>query len=275
VGSIKGGKEMYGKVNKVKSALAEGRVALGTWVQMPSPEIVEAIGYQGFDYVIIDLEHGGFGLDTLPSMVRAAEAAGVTPIVRVPILEESTILWVLNTGAMGVQIPGISTREQAEQAVRFAKYYPEGTRGANPWVRSTQYNVSDWGAYTKRSNKETMVWLMIEGKEGIENFDEILEVPNIDAIVPGRFDISQSLGIPGQVDHPMLLETVKKMVEKAKQKNIETLVSLLSEVTQPEIEQSVKMWHDCGVKIMSVMGDRGVICTGFRNCLAYAKHGLA
>src|SRR5450756_2808954 len=105
---IKGGKEMYGKVNKVKLALAEGRVALGTWVQMPSPEIVEAVGYQGFDYVIIDLEHGGFGLDTLPSMVRAAEAAGVTPIVRVPILEESAILWVLNTGAMGVQVPGIS-----------------------------------------------------------------------------------------------------------------------------------------------------------------------
>jgi len=72
----------------------------------------------------------------------------------------------------------------------------------------------------------------------------------------------------------MLLETVKKMVEKAKQKNIETLVSLLSEVTQPEIEQSVKMWHDCGVNIMSVMGDRGVICTGFKNCLAYAKQGL-
>src|SRR5450756_2563629 len=92
---IKGGKEMYGKVNKVKLALAEGRVALGTWVQMPSPEIVEAIGYQGFDYVIIDLEHGGFGLDTLPSMVRAAEAAGVTPIVRVPVLEESTILWAV------------------------------------------------------------------------------------------------------------------------------------------------------------------------------------
>lgn len=266
---------MYGKINKVKLAQAEGRVAFGTWVQMASPEIVEAVGYQGYDYVIIDMEHGQFGLDTVPSMVRAAEAADVTPIVRVPSTDESTILKVLDAGAMGVLIPGISNKEQAEQSVKAAKYYPKGTRGACPWTRATQYNVLDWVAHSKWSNEETMVWLLIEGKEGVDNFDKILEVPNVDAIVMGPFDLSQSLGIPGQLNHPLLLETLKKMVDKARQKNIEMVAVMLSEITQAEIEESTKRWHDLGCTIMTVGGDRALLSIGFRDCLTFAKGELA
>ena len=133
---------MARKVNKVRLAQQQGRIAFGTWVQIGSPEVVEAAGYQGYDFVIIDMEHGQFGFDTVPSMVRAAESADVTPVVRVPGVEETIILKVLDTGAMGVLVPGISTREQAEKAVRAAKYGPIGIRGACPWTHLIYHSPS-------------------------------------------------------------------------------------------------------------------------------------
>jgi 4-hydroxy-2-oxoheptanedioate aldolase len=148
---------MAHKTNKVKLAQSQGQIAFGAWIRISSPDVVEAAGYQGYDFVVIDLEHGGFGLDTVPSMVRAAEAADVAPVVRVPGIEESTILKVLDAGAMGVLVPGISTKEQAERAVRASKYAPLGNRGACPWIRATGYKIQDWTAHVKWSNEETMV----------------------------------------------------------------------------------------------------------------------
>lgn len=266
---------MYNKVNKVKAALQEDCVALGTWVQMASPEIVEVVGYQGYDFVIIDMEHGQFGFDLVPSMIRAADASNVTPIVRVPNNEESIILKVLDAGAMGVLIPGVSTREQAEKAVKATKYGPEfGVRGACPWTRAVQYNVKDWSAHVKWSNEETMAWLLIEGKDGVQNFEEILTVPHIDAIVMGPFDLSQSLGIPGQLNHPMLLQTLKEMVEKANAKGIQMVAVMLSEYESEQIQASVQKWKDLGCKIMTVGGDRALLSVGFGNFLATAKSML-
>lgn len=266
---------MYGKVNRVKEALKNGKTAVGTWVQMSSPEIVEVVGYQGFDFVIIDMEHGQFGLDTVPSMVRAAEASGVTPVVRVYENNESLILKVLDSGAMGVLVPGISNKEQAEKAVKAAKYGPEfGTRGGCPWTRAVQYNSLNWQAHVKWSNEETMVWLLIEGKEGVENFDQILTVPYIDALVMGPFDLSQSLGVPGELDHPLVLNALKEMVEKANKKGVEMVAVMLSEMSQDQIQTSVKFWSELGCRIMTVGGDRPLLCVGFGNFLTYAKDAL-
>jgi 4-hydroxy-2-oxoheptanedioate aldolase len=266
---------MYGKVNKVKLALEQQRVALGTWVQMASPEVVEVVGYQGYDFVIIDMEHGQFGFDTVPSMIRAAEATGVTSVVRVSNNESSTILKVLDAGAMGVLVPGISNREQAESAVKAAKYGPDfGIRGACPWTRATQYNVSDWNAHAAWSNEQTMVWLLVEGKEGVENFDEILTVPHIDALVMGPFDLAQSLGIPGQLDHPMLIKTLEEMVAKANKKGVSMVAVMLSEYDGDQIQAAVEKWNNLGCKIMTVGGDRALLSVGFQGFLANAKTAL-
>jgi 4-hydroxy-2-oxoheptanedioate aldolase len=270
-----GGAKMYKKVNKVKVALQENRTAIGTWVQMATPEIVEVVGYQGYDFVIIDMEHGQFGFESVPNMIRAAEATDVTPIIRVPQNEESIILKVLDAGAMGVLVPGVMTKEQAEKAVKAAKYGPEfGIRGACPWTRATQYNVKDWVEHVQWSNEETMAWLLIEGKQGVENFDEILSVPYIDALVMGPFDLSQSLGIPGQLDHPLLLETLKTMVEKASEKGIQMVAVMLSEFESNQIQASIQKWRDLGCKIMTVGGDRALLSVGFGNFLATAKSAL-
>lgn len=265
---------MYNKKNKVKECREQGKISLGTWVQMASPEIVEAVGYQGYDFVIIDMEHGHFDFDTTHQMVRAADAAGITPIVRVPTNEDSMILKALDMGAMGVLVPGVSTKEQAIKAVRAAKYGPLGTRGACPWTRSTQYNAKDWVHHAKWSNEQTMIWLLVEGQEGVQNFDDILTIPNIDAVMLGPFDLSQSLGIPGQLDHPLLIKTLQGMVKKANTKNIDVIAVMLSELQPEDIKASIKKWSALGCKIMTVGGDRGIICTGFKSILTCAREAV-
>ena len=262
---------MYQKVNKVRLAHKEGRMAMGTWVQVASPEIVEVVGYQGYDYVIIDMEHGHFGMDTATAMIRAADATGVTPIVRVPNKDESMILKVLDAGAMGVLVPGVTTKEQAEKVVRAAKYWPNGMRGTCPWTRSTQYHATDWAAHVKWSNEETMVWLLVEGEEGVQSFEQILTVRDIDGIMMGPFDLSQTLGIPGQLDHPLLHETLQTMVDQATRKNINIIAPMLLESTQEEIQKSTQKWCDLGCKIVTVGGDRAILSIGFRSFLEHAQ----
>lgn len=265
---------MYNKKNRVRQCRAEGKTAFGTWIQMASPEVVEAAGYQGYDFVIIDMEHGHFGFDIAYQMVRAADAAGVTPVVRVPVNEESHILKVLDMGALGVLVPGVSTRGQALQAVAAAKYAPLGMRGACPWIRAAQYNCTDWDKHAQWSNQECMVWLLVEGTEGVQNFDEILTVSNIDAIVMGPFDLSQSLGIPGQLGHPLLRATLHKMVEKANARHVDMIAVMLSEFEPEEIKTVARQWSDLGCRIMTVGGDRGIICNGFRSVLQSAHSAV-
>lgn len=265
---------MYSKKNRVKQCQVAGETAIGTWVQMASPEIVEAAGYQGYDFVIIDMEHGHFGFDTVCQMVRAADAAGVTSVVRIPVNEESNILKVLDMGALGVLVPGITTREQALKAVKAAKYAPLGARGACPWTRATQYNCSDWVKHAQWSNAESMVWLLVEGADGVRNFNDIVTVPDIDAIMMGPFDLSQSLGIPGQLEHPLLLQTLQEMVRKAIAQNIAIIAVLLAETTPEEIKAAAQRWQALGCKIMTVGGDRAILCNGFQAALQSARDAV-
>jgi 4-hydroxy-2-oxoheptanedioate aldolase len=262
---------MYNKKNKVKECRRQGKIALGTWVQMASPEIVEAVGYQDFDFVIIDMEHGHFDFDMTHQMVRAADAAGITPVVRVPANQEFMILKALDMGALGVIVPGVSTKEQAMKAARAAKYAPLGTRGACPWIRASQYNAENWVDHAQWSNEQTMIWLLVEGQEGVQNFDDILTVPHIDAVMLGPFDLSQSLGIPGQLDHPMLIKTLQGMIRKANTQKIDVIAVMLSELQPEDIKASVQKWSALGCRIMTVGGDRGIICTGFKSILTGAR----
>ena len=184
------------------------------------------------------------------------------------------ILKAMDMGAMGVIVPGVSTKEQGMRAVKAAKYAPLGERGACPWIRATQYNARSWVDYAQWSNEQTMIWLLVEGQEGVRNFDDILTVPNVDAVMLGPFDLSQSLGIPGQLDHPLLLKTLRAMVKKANTKKIDVIAVMLSEMQPEDIKASAQKWKSLGCKIMTVGGDRGIICTGFKSILTCAREAV-
>lgn len=192
----------------LKQRLKNGDVVLGTFNIIPSPSVVEAIGYGGLDFIIIDTEHGPVSIESAENLVRAAELAGLAPIIRVSHNESHMILRALDIGAHGVQVPHVSMRKEAESVVEYAKYHPEGRRGFSPFTRAAKYGVEAKG-HAAKSNENVIVVVNVEGIEGIKNLNKIADVPDIDVIFIGPCDLSQSLGKPGDVYDPEVIKHIR------------------------------------------------------------------
>lgn len=202
-------------VFKQKSELC--KPAMGFWLSFPSPELVEFMGYAGFDFMFIDAEHFVFNLQTIQSLVRSAELVGITPIIRVPKNDQELILGYLETGAAGILVPHINTVEEAQAAVLAIKYPPLGARGAGSSTRAAHYGLPQSSAdYFKLANKNSIFLAMIEEVEGFNNLDEILRVEGLDSVFLGAGDLSLSMGFPGQPNHP----EVKSLIDFAKKQII-------------------------------------------------------
>lgn len=236
--------------NKIKN-----EIMVGTFLKITDPAIVEIAGYAGFDFVIIDMEHGPISLENCQNMIRAAEKVGLIPIVRVAENNEKKILQVLDIGSYGVEVPDINTKEQAEALVRFAYYSPKGERGVCKFVRAAQYtNIKQEKHFEKSNNIITIAH--IEGEEGIRNLEGILEVEGLDIIFIGPYDLSQSMGIPGQTNDPVLINQMEEITEKCKQKN--KVVGTF--VESPEM---AKKWVSAGVQYIAYSVDVGMIYQKF------------
>ncbi len=200
------------KPNRVVQAMKSGRVAYGFNYTFPSPWIIEILGRLEFDFVWIDGEHGPFSLDQLEETCRVAEQFNMTPVARVPNIEQSTILQYLDRGVMGIMGPHIGTREQAEQLVRACYFGPTGERsfGGN---RGTLYTMTPepWGdkrAFYKEANDNMLVGALLEDQAAVDNIDDILKVKGIHYFGIGPNDFAQGIGLPGQ---PEAAATVKVM----------------------------------------------------------------
>ena len=189
--------------------LAERRPLLGLFINFAAPAIVEMAGYIGYDFVFIDAEHGPQDCETCEHMVRAAESAGIVPIIRLPYPEPNLINRYLDTGAMGVLVPHVSSAEVARAVVDAARYYPQGHRGAGARTRAGDFGFTRSGAdYAAWANAETLVLGILEDDGLDANLPEILKVEGFDGFVIGPSDLAQSLGLPGQVRHPKVMEAV-------------------------------------------------------------------
>lgn len=253
------------RINRVKNSDEQGSLIAGVTVQLSSPEVVEICGAAGYDFVWIDAEHGVFELETAAQMFRAADVYGMTPLFRVPSHDPSLIMRALDAGAMGVIIPNVSTREQAQAVVNAARYKMKdngGTRGACPATRATNYQTSDWNGFATWSNSNVTVWALIETIAGIENIDEILEVEGIDALALGPFDLAHEMGFPGQVQHPQVIAALGQVVAKAQQKGIDVVASLFSDSASGVLAERAH-WFEQGVRIFSVGSDRGLVSRAF------------
>jgi 4-hydroxy-2-oxoheptanedioate aldolase len=198
-------------INPVKSKLADGQIVVGSFIYVPSAGLTEIVGLLGFDFVVIDMEHGPIDIGVAGDMVRAAEVAGVTPIIRVTHNTPHLILRALDIGALGVHVPNVSDAEGARAAVSSVKYGPQGRRGL-AGVRAARYGLEgSLPEYTVSANQETMVIAHIEELQAIENLDALLGVDGIDVYYLGPTDLSNTMGIPGQTKDPR----VKALVEDA------------------------------------------------------------
>jgi len=204
----------------LKTRLNNGDVIIGPWCTIPSSSTINVIAAAGVDFVIIDMEHGPHTFESVDDMIRAAEAEGCSPLVRVAKNDEALILNALDIGAHGVIIPHIESRREAEQAISYAKYYPLGSRGFSPFTRAGRYSLHNVKSHSKTQNQKNMVILLLEGIEGVNNLDEILSIDDIknkvDIIYIGAYDLSQAAGHPGQVDHPEVRKLLKTCTEKIK-----------------------------------------------------------
>lgn len=210
------------KYNTLKERLRRGEAVLGTWCVMPSSSVANVIAVVGFDFVIIDMEHGPTSFEKAEDMVRAAEVGDCTPLIRVPCNQDWLILRALETGGHGVVVPQVITQDDARAAMNAMKYHPDGTRGFSPFTRAGGYTARGVEALAASANTKTLSVLLVEGVEGIGNLDSILDVPNIDVIYLGTYDLSQSAGHPGQPNHPEVLAYVDKCVRHIRDRGVAT-----------------------------------------------------
>ncbi len=202
--------------NSLKDKLAKGQAVLGVFVAVPSPDMVEMCGYMGFDFVLLDAEHGPMSVETAAHLIRAAECAGIVPIVNVPSHSPQSIVRYLDIGALGIQVPQVNDRDEAEAIVRAVKYHPLGARGmARP--RAGHYGlVGSVQDYMASANQETMIVASIENIEGVKHLPHILSTPGIDVFLVGPNDLSQSMGLPGQVASPLIKSAIDTIVTQVR-----------------------------------------------------------
>ena len=197
------------KKNRMKEKLRVGEPAFGVSVMIPSPQIVEMIGAAGFDWVLLDCEHGALTLESVELMAMAAEACGITAIARPVTRSPEHILQVLDRGVMGVQVPHVNTAEDARQVVAAVKYHPLGSRGLAAGTRAAVYDSHGTLAdHVKAANDATLIAIQIEEEAAVRNLDALLKVGDIDVFFVGPSDLSQSMGHPGNPKAPAVAEAI-------------------------------------------------------------------
>ena len=199
--------------NTTKQKLNNGETVYGAFFRTPDNSLIELQGYLGWDFLVLDGEHGTLQPRDVEDQCRACELHGVTPIARATTNEQSIILRFMDTGVQGALIPFINTAADAERAVQSIKYQPRGQRGL-AGIRAADFGrTGPLGDYVEKANAETLVVAQIETAEGLENLDEIVKVDDVDVIFIGPNDLANSLGQPGNIPHPDVQAAMDKIAE--------------------------------------------------------------
>jgi 4-hydroxy-2-oxoheptanedioate aldolase len=231
--------------NRVKRIIREGGMALGTYVgSIADPQVVEIIGHAGFDAAFIDLEHTSFDLRDVQLMVMAAERVGVTPIVRTPGFDEAFILRLLDMGVQGVQLPHVNDAAAARAAVRAVRYPPLGDRGLMAASRAANFGKVPLAEHMAQSNREILLIVMIEELSALDEIDAIASTQGVDLVVLGPADMSRALCVPGQTDHPQLVQTIDRVAEAVRKSGVTRLAMAMNNAVFP---RNAKQLREMGV----------------------------
>jgi len=232
------------RINKLRAMLKSGEVGLGTLVwETRGRGVVHTLAAAGMDFVMICTEHSAYNLETVVDLVAHAHAAGITPIVRIPDLQYENVTRLLDTGCQSLIVPHIKTSDEVRRFIETAKYHPEGRRGMAIYQgASTDYEDAEPLAAMAHANANTLLAVLIETREALENIEDIL-LPGIDLVLVGHQDLSQSLGVPGQYSHPLVRDGDAKVRALCKQRGIATAGA----INRPE---SAKAAVDTGAQFL-------------------------
>lgn len=241
------------QINTVKKALKEGRLQVGcSFSQLRSPEVAKILGKAGFHWTYLDSEHGNFDLETLQDLCRASVAAGMMPIVRVADIQYSLIARALDCGAMGVLLPRVESPDVLARAVSWAFFPPLGVRGYGLSAPNVNYEPLTIPQIIEHHNTNTMVVLQIETKLALECREELLSVPGVDAVMVGPADLSISLGVPGEFEHPTLIAAIESIRDSCLKHGVAPGIHMRSLAI-------AKFWKDHGMKLLSTGSETGFL----------------
>ena len=239
------------RVNRLKEKLERGEAVYGPFMNCSYPAFIEIAGMAGFDFAIVDMEHGPLSVQTAEDLCRAGQLGNLDPIVRVRKNDPPQIQRALDIGSAGVQVPQIEDRAGAEAVVRAAKYAPLGMRGISLFTRAGDYALNGVTGVTDALNAQQIVIIHIEGIPGLEHLEEIVTVPHIDVVFLGPYDLSQSFGIPGQVNDPRVVKGMEEAVVKIRAAG-RAVGTFANDV------ETAKRWVDVGVQYISLGVDVGI-----------------
>jgi 4-hydroxy-2-oxoheptanedioate aldolase len=237
-------------LEKFKNRLSKGEAVYGPFMKTADTAFVECAGYAGFDFVILDMEHAPTGFADLQNLIRGAGVAGIVPIVRTPDASGTAIGKALDLGAGGIQVPQIQSTEEAEAVVRAARFFPKGERGVCRFVRAARYSSMPRNEYFESAN-EALIILQVEGARVLDELDDILSVDGLDILFIGPYDLSQSLGVPGQVAHPYVTAAIERITLRAKQ------AGALTGIFCDTFEAAAR-WRQAGIQYLSYSVDTGI-----------------
>lgn len=250
----------------LRRGIARNETMYGVFVDAPTISHVETLAIAGFDFVILDQEHGHINAESLVHLVSACDHFGIASLVRIPTLASWLIGPALDCGASGVQVPFVSSAAEAEAAVAAARFAPDGERGVHVFLRGGQYGALGAEGFFTTCNENQAVVLQVEGTQGVDNLEAIAAVPGYDSIFIGPYDLSQSLGVPGQTGHPSVVDVIERAVALCTQhgKVVGTFVNTPEDAAK---------WAQRGVQMVSVSCDTNIFyraCADLRQAIADA-----
>jgi 4-hydroxy-2-oxoheptanedioate aldolase len=240
----------------LKDKLKE-KYVLGTWSEIPTPYASNIIAKANMDFQIIDMEHGVFDFELSQNMIFAIKAENSASMVRVPSIDEAYILRALDIGADGIIFPGVESSEDILKIVKYCKYAPTGEKGFNPYVYTGGYKAVDKKFFSEKNN-ELVIGVIIESKEGLNNLEQIVQNAHIDIVYIGQYDLSVSLGVPGDVNNELVQEAIKCAVKTILKYNKVAGCMVHS-------AQEAKLMINNGLKFIVYKVDTAVLYQGFYN----------
>ncbi len=249
----------------LKKKLRNGELVVGTMIsEVRNPNLAYMLAQCGFDYFILDNEHGTFSSETVTNMIAAARGANISVIVRIPEITRENIMKPLDSGAAGLMVPQVDTADQAKEIIQHAKYPPAGNRGVGLRRAHSLYGRVKAADYLKQANEDTFIAVQAESAASIQNLEEIVAVPGIDAVFVGPFDLSVSLGIPGEVTHPKEIEAIDKVVAVCQRNQI------ISGILMFDLD-ALKPWLEKGMRLIAYSSDISLLADAAAKAVSELK----
>ena len=239
--------------NRAKAALQAGQLLMGTMLaDIRQPSIMQILKNAGFDFVIIDNEHGAFGIESIADLSRMARILGLTPVVRVPDLAYPYVAQSLDAGAQGIMLPRVTHPDQVRQVLDIMKYPPMGKRGTAMSRGQTDFRAGPLMENMAYANSQSLLMIQIETAESLQHLDEIVQIEGVDSLFVGPTDLSISLGVPGQSDSPLLISSIERVIASCKAHGVFSAI-------QANDLNYARQWVERGMEIISYASEIGLL----------------